>query len=469
MAYTRFPSADGTGTRERGRGRRGGQAVPPETAIPEPVARSGRIRAGKAESSEKLSALIVVFIIAVFTPAYFNLGSMALTPARVVMVLICIPVMLKFFGSIRWRVSDVMMMGFTIWMALALLDYGGIAKFQFIGITAVETLTPYFLARTMIRNQGQYNAFLRFMVPVIAVMLVHSAIQATTQIMVINDILKPFVHVYGPVPDSYEKRLGMMRAQGTFEHPILYGVLMALFYAPFFFLPRKDGQGISGIRRAAIAAGACFFSLSTGGWLGLVVQNGLMAWNWVLRNFAGRWKLLMALVVLAYIFVDMVSNRNPFQVFITYLTLNSETSYWRVLIFIYGMQNVWAHPFFGIGLGDWVRPYWMYSSSVDNFWLLNTMRYGIPGFVFIAGLFLSVILQLARARIASDEIRAQRNAFLYTMVGCCLALCTVHIWGTTLYLVMFLLGSCSWMWELEGTADAATATGDGRGVRARRR
>ena len=45
-----------------------------------------------------------------------------------------------------------------------------------------------------------------------------------------------------------------------------------------------------------------------------------------------KWKLLALLGVLAYIVVDLLSNRSPIQVLISYGTFNQGTAYNRVLI-----------------------------------------------------------------------------------------------------------------------------------------
>lgn len=464
VEYTRFPAEHRT---RRKNGRRQPDApVATEIAVtavaseqaPERTASRHNVKASNAA----LPMMVSVFILATCTPIYFNLGSLALTPARVVMILLFIPVMLKFVSGAagKWYFADKMMFAYSVWIAISLLAYDGASMIQYIGITIIETMTPYFLARTMIRNREQYNAFLKFMLVIIVCMAGLAAVEATTGIPIVNRILDIPFRVYQQVPDSYEKRLGMMRAQATFLHPILFGVVMALFLAPFIFMPRKDAPGgRGGFLYALPAALACFFSLSTGAWLAMNVQLGLMLWGRMMRENVSRWKILMILTVIGYVVVDLISNRTPFEVFISYMALNSHTAYWRVLIFMFGMDNVWANPFFGIGLGDWVRPSWMFSASVDNFWLLNAMRYGIPGFLLISAMFLGVILAMARARIADEFLRNQRNAIIFAIIGCALSLCTVHIWSTTLYMVMFFIGTGMWMADIDDGEDANPKSG----------
>ena len=85
----------------------------------------------------------------------------------------------------------------------------------------------------------------------------------------------------------------------------------------------------------------------------------------------------------AYIVVDMLSNRTPFEVLISYGTFNQATAYNRVHIWNYGMQNVMGSPIFGIGLNDWARPSWM-QSVVRQFLAAAGDALRHPGLLFLA-------------------------------------------------------------------------------------
>lgn len=441
MAYTRFPAAKDA-------------AMPPPEAIPpadqDPEARPARqrrsTRAGRAAASGWPHWLLMLFILAVLNPLTFNIGSLALSPSRVMIVLCAIPVLIMFLSGKagKWLIQDILMFLFAIWAMLALLVYGGFGMIELIGISALEIMVPYLLARCLIRTETDYENVLKFMLVMISILAVAAMIEATTTRQLINKLFEPFGHTYPPPPSNYEKRLGMTRAQAVFQHPILFGVSMSIFFAPLWLSTLRDGR-IASWRRGSIALLATFFSLSTGAWLGMVVQCMLMGWNTILRTIKARWKILITLTIIAYVAVDLLSNRTPFDVFISYATLNSGTGYWRKLIFIYGMENVWQHPVFGLGLGDWARPSWMFSSSVDNYWLATAMRYGIPAFLLFAGTYAAIILTLARASLTSERTQRHRNALVYAMIGAALSFCTVYIWGTAMYFLWFFLGMHSWI------------------------
>ena len=131
--------------------------------------------------------------------------------------------------------------------------------------------------------------------------------------------------------------------------------------------------------------------------------------------------------------------------FLSYATLSEETAYGRIHIFEWGMNNVWKHPFIGIGMNEWERPWWK-SASMDNFWLLATVRYGIPGFLLLAVAYLlPVWAAMRRDFYAGGPIWQFRRAWVFMQVGMILTLCTVDVWATALSFVFFLLGAGVWL------------------------
>ena len=80
----------------------------------------------------------------------------------------------------------------------------------------------------------------------------------------------------------------------------------------------------------------------------------------------------------------------------------------RVHIWHYGTPSVLNYPIFGTGFNDWERPSWM-GGSIDNFWFVCAVRYGIPGFLFMAAGFLSVCFGLGRlGNLSFQSLNAER-------------------------------------------------------------
>ena len=107
---------------------------------------------------------------------------------------------------------------------------------------------------------------------------------------------------------------------------------------------------------------------------------------------------------------------------------------------------VWANPFFGLGMNDWVRPHFMYSGSMDNFWLVMAVRFGIPGFLFLAVGYAWAIFLIMRRKFDSDVMLSNiRRAWVFTFLGLSFTLVTVHVWATIYSFVFFMFGAGIWL------------------------
>tara|TARA_R110000822_G_scaffold265286_3_gene389217 strand:+ start:227 stop:706 length:480 start_codon:yes stop_codon:yes gene_type:complete len=144
--------------------------------------------------------------------------------------------------------------------------------------------------------------------------------------------------------------------------------------------------------------------------------------------------------------IDLLSNRTPIQVFMSYATFSAESAYWRSAIFQWGMTNVWSAPVFGLGLNDWLRPVWMHTSSIDNFWLFIAMRFGLPAFTFLTVGYGYALWRVGRKDFTMDRtLAALRLGWILCFTGLTLTLSTVHIWGSIYGFVFFIFGAGLWM------------------------
>jgi O-antigen ligase len=134
----------------------------------------------------------------------------------------------------------------------------------------------------------------------------------------------------------------------------------------------------------------------------------------------------------------------------SYATFSPHTAYWRSIIFEWGMKSVWDNPIFGKGLNDWVRPWFMRSASVDNFWLLTAMRYGIPGFVLLAAGYVIGLARVMRPDFSTDPmLRQLRLAWVFIFLGMTFTLATVSIWTEVYSFVFFMFASGLWLTEVQ--------------------
>jgi hypothetical protein len=203
---------------------------------------------------------------------------------------------------------------------------------------------------------------------------------------------------------------------------------------------------------------ATIFSLSTGAFLAVVVQLGLIFWELITRPHPKRWKVFGWLAMIGYFALDAVVSHSPFHTLVHYAAFSSASSYNRILIFEHGMLNVKANPVFGIGFSDWARPRWM-KASFDNFWLLTAMRHGVPAFAMFALGIALIVRKMSRQPLIDPLDRACRAGYLTALGGIIIAGGTVHYWKQLLVFVMFIIGSGVWIFT-GGAREPAARTAD---------
>ncbi|WP_161494802.1 O-antigen ligase family protein [Bradyrhizobium canariense] len=401
-----------------------------------------QVAVGQPTRSSRLVALLI-FLLAM--PFYFYVGSTRLSPYRLVLVATLIPCLVAWLsGSVgRIRLQDILMFLAATWGAAILLGQHGIDEgLQSAGIFVIETFGPFLFARRYIRDVFAFRHMVRCLVLLIAVLLPFALYENFTGTPILIELFGKFLPVY-PIGE-YEPRLGLSRAQGPFEHQILFGVVCSSAFALSFLafgVPARMGRLGSGV-----VAMTVFSSLSSGAFLSVAVQVMLIVWDKVTASVRRRWAILASIVIGTFLIVNVFSNRTPFEVFISYLTFDADTSYMRVLIWRFGTESVMMHPIFGTGLYRWERPDWM-PGSIDNYWLVVAVRYGIPGFVLMAAAYLSVCFGLGRLRNLPCQVAQCRKALIITLCGLAIAMCTVHVWDAPYVLVMFLLGSGMWIFD----------------------
>jgi hypothetical protein len=178
--------------------------------------------------------------------------------------------------------------------------------------------------------------------------------------------------------------------------------------------------------------------------VGLACQALVIGWDRVTKGINLRWTAIVAIFSLMWFAVSLGSNRSPVKVFITYLTFSPQSAYNRILIWEFGTAEVGRHPLFGIGFGDWIRPVWM-SDSMDNFWLVTAVRYGLPALVFLAAAIITLALRQARANANNPQVNRHRMAWVAIMIGLAVSGITVHLWNAVFAYFFFLVGTGDWM------------------------
>lgn len=250
-------------------------------------------------------------------------------------------------------------------------------------------------------------------------------------------VLQPFEQAVHP------PRLGLHRAQVSFEHPILFGLFCSLGFANAFYIYRLGKMrrlfwmGTSGF--------TTFASLSSAPILSLLIQTIMIAWDRLVPALRSKWLLLAGIGIVIFGVLELATPNGAMDFLISNLTLVPETAEYRILTLQYTIEALGQYPVFGIPEGESELPWW-HTGSIDNFWLSTAATYGIPTAVFLILAILLHLLKVMHAQIDDAETSDLRSGHLIAVTGLIFTLTTVHLWGATSVMVMAYLGAGAWVY-----------------------
>lgn len=413
--------------------------------------------------------LLIVFLVALLLPIQPDLGGQRLDPYRLLLLMLFFPfviAMLKRRAGLL-TISDGLMGCYALWIVITLVFHHGMGRFAYASIWATMLLGGYMAGRLLIRNALDYRRFIRYFLIALLILLPFSLFELFTERMIIAETLGK---VFPATAKYYETRNGLSRVQVVFPHAILFGLFCSMGFANVLYLYRDRFLGR--LSRLALVLGMTYMALSSAPLLSIGLQTIMAAWDKITR---GKWMTLTVGVAAIYIFLSLASNRGPVIILIEKLTFNPSTAWWRVYIWEYGVQNVMNHPFLGLGLNDWARPYWL-ASTVDNFWLLTAMQAGIPALGFLVAALVVNVFRIVRAKNLTAQARDVRTGYLVVLAGTAFTISTVHVWDAMAVFVMFYFGAGSFLFSsppedetgvIKGTPQRQGASRDtGAGTRA---
>ena len=390
---------------------------------------------------------VILLIIAFLCPTEFSLflDGLRLPPHRVALLLL-LPFALWKLATTRGlkvRAFDIAFVLFNMWtIGIFMYHQGQQEGLVYGGSLALDGLGAYLVARAWVRDASLFHATLRTMGFAIATAALIALPETLLGQNFTHDILRSltgFVH-----PTAVETRLHLTRAYGTFDHPIHYGTFCAALLAMFWFAAKNNQDRR---KHAALLAGATFLGLSSAPILCLLLQTAMLIWERLTRGTANRTSITLAVMAGLYAGASCVMSRSPINFIATGMTLDSWTGYYRLQIWENGLDNVYANPWTGIGLGDWTRPWWMVSSTVDAFWLVVTMREGLPAIFLLVTAIVLITRAVVKRGLRNSDIAVRRlsRGWIMSLIALSLVGTTVHFWNVLYAFFFFFFGLAGWI------------------------
>lgn len=409
-----------------------------------------------AEPAAKLPWPVVMFMIALVIPWFIYVGSLRLSPYRIVLIITIVPCLRRLIGGQAGplRLPDIAILLYCLWAVICLAVVHGVnTGIQSGGIVFVESLGGYLLARVYIRTAEDFHNMVWLLFKIVVFLLPFGILEMVSG-------QKPWLQLFGAVlpvieATQMDPRWGLARVQGPFDHPILFGVCCGSILAMTYMVL---GYGQSFARKSfktAIVAATAFLALSSGPLTALMAQFLLLIWNGMLSGMKARWKLLWLIIVGLQTAIYLRSGESIARFYISHAPLfDSWSAYYRLLIWEYGSATVMNHPVFGIGYNQYERPSWMVP-SVDMFWLNHGIMFGLPGALFMALTFISTSALVGKQTIVDPKLNDFRTGYLIAMAGFFIVGWTVHFWNGTYSLFLFLLASGIWLADVSASAKGA--------------
>jgi hypothetical protein len=387
------------------------------------------------------AAIIVGY--ATLLPEEMNLAVAGanLFPWRIAAILV-LPLVIRSFikEPVRLTIVDFFAAFACLWIGVSLLvTETASAVFTTGASQALDIGFTYLAGRAAIRSARDFYIFLAWMIPgFLAVGAILAAESLTGRVF-----FRPFIgDLLGKtVPFLYDKpRFGMTRAMGPFAHPIMAGVVTVSFLSLAWYAPAR-----SRIRVLGLVAAACgIFTLSS-----TMVLSGVLSIGFIILLAMRHQFKIPALAIASFYallglaMIGVVSESGILSWMIRNLTLDAGSGYYRLFIWRYAGAEALAHPIWGIGLRDWIRPSWMFNPTIDAYWLVLTMRNGFPLSLSVFGILAGAMwVVLSRTGRLSVQERNTGYGLAITLGVIAFSGISVHIWE----------GAASWAFLLAGLA-----------------
>jgi len=399
-------------------------------------------------------SLLGLFFASLLLPVEPEIAGLRLTPYNLLQIVFFVPLLFRLKNDPTNRIValDLFMVLYVLWIGLSIYDNHGISRIVYIGNQTLTLLGSYLIGRVLIRSAEDYRLFFVYFFYSLAIMLPFAVIELFTRQMLLSNVLSKVVAVHSQA--GQPPRLGLNRVQAFAEHSILFGLFCSIGVANLFYIHREEI--VKRLSRTGLAAFMTFISLSSAPNIAMGLQVVLIAWDRTMRIFAFRWYVLAVGSAVLLGFAELALENGILGFVIENFAFDPTTGWGRMEVFEYGSAEVLRNPVFGIGLGDWVRPWWR-KPSVDNFWLATALRFGLPALlILVVALGVHFVRIMVRGDV-TETVANYRRGYLVAWAGLAFVLGSVNIWGSVGAMVMTYIGAGAWFYTSEPRVPEAPA------------
>lgn len=387
-------------------------------------------------------AILVAYACILPRELALDVGGAALFPYRLVLILLA-PYAITQIASQKLQRSfvDVLAAIAAGWYILALFASTSPVAAGITGVSlAIDFGFAYLIGRTCLRSAEDFRLFFIALLPGLLVVSAIMAVESFTHNIFLRPLIADLMGQGAPNIQPRE-RWGIIRSVGPFPHPILGGVFLAVMLPLAIYLTKTLKQRALGL----LVAFSSFLVVSSTAILALAMCGAFLGAFWLQRTIKLPVFTTVAVFgTMIFLVIATLSESGPVSFFIRTMTVDAGSGYYRQLIWEYAGREIDEFPMFGIGTRDWRRPWWM-GASVDSYWLVTALRYGMPA--MLASLFTmvgTIALLLIKLPKMTEGAKVVAAALAMTISAIVFSGLSVHIWeGLHTWLLLVCGGSIS--------------------------
>lgn len=396
-------------------------------------------------NTRRLSPILKAIAFTVLLPfeMSFFIGDLRLTLIRLIFLILTPILLFKAArmipsGRMRFLLTDFLVVASIIWMCTATAVIDGIeTTIAHTAPVVLEYFGGYLAMRVLLSQHGQALHFIALLRYVIIVVSLLGMLDTVTSSHLIHDYLRDLTG--NDTRNFIEYRMGLVRASGVMEHPILYGAVCA------FGLLLAINTQIRGRLLAIFVCGlGCFLSLSAGPIQAAALGSMLITYDRMFKRWRSRWKIMIVTGLLGAGAIYSITN-SPLNWVFGHLTFDPGSGWSRIFEWDTVGNVIAQSPWFGVAY-NWETivknsKAFMFI-SIDSLWLLSAVTYGIPGAVLTALSIISASFERIsgpRINLTPEEQRLARTLSIILWVIVFLGF-TVDFWGPAFILIGIFMG-----------------------------
>jgi len=353
-------------------------------------------------------AFAIYIIALLFYPVYLvvRLGPLDISVARIVVAVLLLRCFLnaELRSKFKWRRLD-------SWVTFAVLTNFSIALASWkmpmaellenLAGNLMDTYLAYLAARFCLTDYKAIVTSLKWIAIALVPLAILGAVESYTGWGPYNKLL-----IYCPWQEISEPTLnvrsGFYRAAGPFSHPILFGIVFAMFLPLVFWLRHQGGKWRFG---SYIIIGILVIGVLSSMSSGPVMMLVFVLFFLFLERHKTYVKPILISVVISCFLVNLISNRTFYHVLASYADPIGGSGWHRAKLIDLAIEHFSEWWLAGYGMQDpgWGQSLGMTWTDITNYYLFNGVRYGMPGVIAFCGVLVFSVVILVRLHMFTKQ------------------------------------------------------------------